>query len=112
MADATDSRPQSGPADQRDPPDQPGRPDQPDPRIELLQRALKLAGVAPELAGPLARKHCGRITLRADRVEVADAEGRPYDLPADADPTLRLAEEIKRALDESQRNPDHPGAEP
>ena len=83
-----------------------GPADEPDPRIELLRRALELAGVAPLLVGPLALKHYARITFAVRRPEVADAEGGAYDLSAGADPVLRLAEEIKRALEEGQQGPD------
>ena len=49
--------------------------DQPDPRIELLRRALELAGVEPLVAASLAQEHYGRITMQGDRFEVSDQEG-------------------------------------
>ena len=93
-------------ADRPDPEQRTGPAEEPDPRVELLWRALELAGVAPLLAGPLALKHYARITFAVRRAEVADAEGGAYDLPAGADPVLRLAEELKRALEGSQQGPD------
>jgi len=54
--------------------------DQLDPRIELLRRALELAGVEPLVAASMAQEHYGRITVQADRFVVSDPEGHPYDV--------------------------------
>jgi hypothetical protein len=73
--------------------------DQPDPRIELLRRALELAGVEPLVAASLAQEHYGRITVQGDRFEVSDQEGHPYDVPQPGEsPILYLAERLKQGI--------------